>query len=439
MAKSPVKSALNSSRSLPETHHPQNSGMSSQGLGVNHSIHGQVISNHQRQFSIPHQRPNATGQHYSQNLLSEPHLRTAMQNDGLAAMNGYRDSSPRYVNDRTVGMAQSTYNRPYGNAIDRKQIPGVETSPEHDGKREIYHNENQTENSSTIDPYLKSSSNFVAKGVPPLEPSQARNWTRSRELMMTIFLESDSNSISEVLRHDDPALDIDCPIDEFNHTALHWAATLGRIPTVEALINRGANPLRTNAAGESALIRAVQVTNNLDQSSFTKLLSLLHSNITLVDYQGRTVLHHITLTAGIKGRSAASRYYLECLLEWIVKQSSSNSQEEGLNLQSFLSSTLDAQDYNGDTALNIAARVGNKSLVQQLLDVGSNPGIPNKAGLRPLDFDIGVLQSSYPSNVPIKPLMSSRVTEKSKDIVEGKRQKSKIQYYFSWYSNFSYK
>lgn len=50
---------------------------------------------------------------------------------------------------------------------------------------------------------------------------------------------------------------------------------------------------------------------------------------------------------------------------------------------------LNAQDSNGDTCLNIAARLGNISIVDALLDYGADPFIANKSGLRPVDFGAG--------------------------------------------------
>ena len=49
---------------------------------------------------------------------------------------------------------------------------------------------------------------------------------------------------------------------------------------------------------------------------------------------------------------------------------------------------VDAQDSNGDTALNIAARVGNRGLVRILIEVGADKMRPNKLGLRPGDFGV---------------------------------------------------
>jgi ankyrin repeat protein len=48
---------------------------------------------------------------------------------------------------------------------------------------------------------------------------------------------------------------------------------------------------------------------------------------------------------------------------------------------------LDAQsDKDGQTALHIAAHVGDGSIVQKLLDAGASPDIPDKEGKTPLDI-----------------------------------------------------
>ncbi|KAK9454540.1 hypothetical protein V1511DRAFT_460546 [Dipodascopsis uninucleata] len=228
--------------------------------------------------------------------------------------------------------------------------------------------------------------------LDPLDVNSISNYEQSKELMTQIFLTNETSGVSTVfdaLSNNFGAVEVDVAIDDLGHAALHWASALARIQLVRDLVAHGADPRRGNYVGETALIRAVLVTNNFDQSSFPQLLDLLYPAITLSDKQGRTVLHHISLTAGIRGRSSASRYYLECLLEWIVQQGSSNK-KAAISLGKFISEVVNAQDKNGDTCLNIAARVGNKSIVQQLIEVGADVTIPNRAGLRPVDFCIGV-------------------------------------------------
>lgn len=239
----------------------------------------------------------------------------------------------------------------------------------------------------------------VPMALPPLPMTLTKSAESKRALLMTLFMDS---SRTDFTNHDAfltlSGEDLDMPIDNTAHTALHWAATLARLPLLKALIHSGASIYRVNGGGETALMRACVVTNNLDMGSFPDLLELLGPTIEMKDGRGRTVLHHIAVTSAVKGRSQASKYYLESLLEFVVRQGSApNSQASfygavptrSMGIGRFMSEIVNAQDKSGDTALNIAARIGNRSIISQLLEVGSDAGIPNRAGLRPVDFGIG--------------------------------------------------
>ena len=241
-------------------------------------------------------------------------------------------------------------------------------------------------------------------GLPPLP--QARNDSESNRVLKLTSLFTDTNR-PDFTHHEDSILssaeNLDIPIDPHANTALHWAGTLARTSLIRALIARGANIFRLNAGGETALVRAATTTNNHDNTSFPELLELLGPSIEVRDHKGRTILHHIATTAGVKGRSAACRYYLASLLAFVVNQgSTSNSQQNSfgngteplpltrsIGLARFMSDMVNAVDLSGDTALNLAARIGNRSIVEQLLEVGANPAIPNRSGLRPIDFGVG--------------------------------------------------
>ena len=205
--------------------------------------------------------------------------------------------------------------------------------------------------------------------------------------------------------------DLDIPLDRSGDTTLHWAATLAVLPLLKALVAGGATIARVNNGGETALMRAVSATNNADRGSFPEVLELLGPTIEIRDARGRTVLHHIAVSSAIKDRSATSRYYLESLLEFVVRQGRAlGSQQSSFNvgltgtscnnavamggvraigLGRFMSEIVNALDKSGDTALNLVARIGHRSIIQQLLEVGANPRIPNRAGLRPIDFRVG--------------------------------------------------
>jgi regulatory protein SWI6 len=239
----------------------------------------------------------------------------------------------------------------------------------------------------------------VPMALPPLPMSTSKLAESKRALLMSLFMDP---SRTDFTGHEAfltlSGEDLDMPIDNTAHTALHWAATLARMPLLKALIQSGASIYRVNGGGETALMRACVVTNNLDMGSFPDLLELLGPTIEMKDGRGRTVLHHISVTSAVKGRSQASKYYLESLLEFVVRQGSApNSQasfygsvpSKSMGIGRFMSEIVNAQDKSGDTALNIAARIGNRSIISQLLEVGSDAGIPNRAGLRPVDFGIG--------------------------------------------------
>jgi len=247
---------------------------------------------------------------------------------------------------------------------------------------------------------------------------------RKRNQLMSLFLDNNGNQpYHEILQSMSP-LDLDSPIDASSHTALHWAATLARIPLLKALIASGANPYRVNSSGETALMRASAVTNNSDQVSFPELLDVLGSTIDIRDNRGRTVLHHIAVTSAVKGRSHSSRYYLESLLEWVVRQGGVASSQEGsspkMGIGRFMSEIVNAQDKSGDTALNIAARIGNRSIVAQLIEIEADPTIANKAGLRPVDFGVGMDAMTTELNGDITPTAADKsasagATQKSRE------------------------
>lgn len=240
-------------------------------------------------------------------------------------------------------------------------------------------------------------------GLPPLPVSRTPEEEHKKELLIDLFIDANRTDFS-----DHPAFltlsgeDFEIPIDNSSNTALHWAATLARIPLVRQFLAKGFDPRRTNSGGETALIAACQARNNLDHSSFKDLLGLLGSTIEIRDGRGRTLLHHIAISSAIRGRTGVGRYYLECLLEFVVQQGDTSSSQESsgtsnsqakrnvnITLGKFMSEIVNAQDKSGDTALNLAARTSTKSIIHQLIEVGADPYIKNNGGLAPVDFGVG--------------------------------------------------
>lgn len=179
-----------------------------------------------------------------------------------------------------------------------------------------------------------------------------------------------------------PAACVDTVIDDHGHSALHWASALSRISLVRTLVARspeegGSNVHAGNYAGETALHRSVLVTNAYDSSLFPDLLRLLGPSLHTRDFKSRTVLHHIALVAALKGRATPARYYLASVLEHVAKHEGGR-----------FAALVDAQDDDGETALGIAARQGNNSMVKMLLEVGARKDLVNCFGLKASDWGI---------------------------------------------------
>ncbi|KAH9941502.1 apses-domain-containing protein [Amylocystis lapponica] len=225
---------------------------------------------------------------------------------------------------------------------------------------------------------------FASKPSIPrlMDPTSPLRDPRRASVMAAICQRDDPTPILDLLHGiapDNPTLtmDIDLVLDDQGHTALHLAASMARHTIVDALLANGADLHRGNYNGESPLVRACLATHNADEAAFHVIVAALHASIRTLDTSRRSVLHHIAATAGVKGRAVAARYYLDQIFYWIA-------QHQGGDFRSL----VDLQDEHGDTALNIAARVGNRSLVRTLLDVGANRTLPNKLGLRPGDFGV---------------------------------------------------
>lgn len=274
------------------------------------------------------------------------------------------------------------------------------------------------ENSSEA---LTFTSRFATKPAAPrgLDPSAPLKDGRRAAVIAAICQRDDPGPVLDLLReissdasvNTNPGVfDIDTVLDDQGHTVLHLAASLARQRIVDAVIANGADIHRGNYLGETPLIRACLATNNADQQCFDTLVESLHLSIRTLDTSRKSVLHHIVALAGIKGRAVPARYYLDQILFWIA-------QHQGGDFRSL----VDLQDEHGDTALNIAARVGNRSLVRTLLDVDANRTLPNKLGLRPGDF--GVETEELSGGLKAEDILSSLRSgpsvpvQKSQDVV----------------------
>lgn len=276
-------------------------------------------------------------------------------------------------------------------------------------------------------------------GRDPLPPPAHPDRFQKMKLIMTLFLDKRMKDFSS-----HPALvqlsgeDLEIPLDEYQNSALHWAAMLARLPLLLALVEKGVNIYRLNAAGETALQKAVGTRNNLDYRTFPRLLEILGATVDMVDHSGRSILHHIAIMAATGGGGqVAAKHYLESLLELVVRHGTSgqendkpvtngeNEQSQGeiIGLGRFVSELVNLRDDQGDTALNIAGRA-RSVLVPQLLEVGADPQIPNHTGLRPADYGVGVDMVNESSQSQLdeekKDTFIDQLAKTKKEILDGK-------------------
>lgn len=188
------------------------------------------------------------------------------------------------------------------------------------------------------------------------------------------YFMSSKNSIPSLFTQPPADLDFNVIIDDEGHTSLHWAAAMARIKIVKLLIENGADLYRVNYKGQTALMRSVLFSNNFDNKTFDSLLDLLRTTIFNIDKKDQTVFHHTAAMSDWKGKIYASRYYMECLINKLK------------NNQSELISILNVQDTNGDTALTIAAKIGNRRLIKLMIDAGASTEIANEDGMTPKDY-----------------------------------------------------
>lgn len=192
---------------------------------------------------------------------------------------------------------------------------------------------------------------------------------------------------------------VDRPIDNQDHTALHWAASMGDLDIVKYFINFGANKQARNIRGETPLIRAIIFTNSYAKDIMPKIVHLFQDTFQVQDDYGGTVFHHAAALTLSHAKKRAARYYLSILLNWF---SENVSQEEFFRF-------VNTQDHNGDTALHIVARNNAKRCVRALQGHGVAGDILNgqnetadqilQASHRNHQYDLG-------SSSPIHPILS---------------------------------
>jgi len=376
------------------------------------AYHGQPSLYYQPPLPFP--TPDKRRHESSMNMISTPgadgsSLAPAAHINGMGLPPSHADV---YIDQ--YGQPHPSYQAQYPDNIDMKPPITKRRRSEDDpmlepnGHLEELPAEEAEEDDDSLDeirdaPALPSSMRLSNK---PLRPKPSAQSSRTRSKLLSLFSLDEAVDIRSVLGIlvDAPIdVDVDTIIDNQGHTALHWACALAKSSIISQLIELGADVHRGNYAGETPLIRSVLTTNHAEAGTFAELLERLAPSVRTLDHAYRTVIHHIALIAGVKGRASSARSYMAGVLEWVAKEqllagvTAGQELDGGIAPSLSLKNLVDVEDVHGDSALNVAARVGNKGLVKLLLDAGADKARANKLGLKPQDFGIEIEVSSFRS------------------------------------------
>lgn len=200
-----------------------------------------------------------------------------------------------------------------------------------------------------------------------VQDTQHQMWA---DALLDYFMLLDSDEGFVAPPEPPPTVNLDRPIDDKGHSAMHWAAAMGDVEVVKELIRRGARIDCLSNNLETPLMRAVMFTNNADKNTMPSMIKIFQQTVHRTDWFGSTVFHHIAATTSVTNKFVCARYYLDCIIN---KLSETWIPDEVTRL-------LNAQDQNGDTAIMIAARNGARKCVRSLLGRNVAVDIPNKKG-----------------------------------------------------------
>ena len=197
-----------------------------------------------------------------------------------------------------------------------------------------------------------------------------RTLSKYSQDLLDYFVQSKVDELPGVLLHPPADFDVNAPIDDEGHTALHWASAMGRMNVVGILCELHADIFLPNNEDQIPLVRSIMFTNNYDNRCFTELIAYLRPSIMHRNKSGRTVFHQIAIMTSHRSKWPASKYYLESLIKDVCPTPSQEQQHR-------LRSILDSQDINGDTAVTICARNQARRFCRVLQRMGANTSIPN--------------------------------------------------------------
>ncbi|EPY49329.1 MBF transcription factor complex subunit Res1 [Schizosaccharomyces cryophilus OY26] len=292
---------------------------------------------------------------YSESHMNSAHLYTpqSMQKPSNKSVSSYPSNNEFCVS------------QPSSESYSSQELPSAPRMPELSNSLSLQPNVSQSSILSSVD--------FNdALGLKEVVP----NSKHYSQALLDYFLLSNNTQPPDFVYERPPDWDVNASIDEDGHTALHWAAAMGNLEMMHALLQAEANVVSVNYLQQTSLMRCVMFTMNYDLQTFELVSELLQSALCMTDSFGQTVFHHIALLASSKSKMEAARYYMDILLQNLTSTQSVEVATQILNVQ----------DDRGDTALLICARNGAKKCARLLMAFYACATIPNNQGQYPSDF-----------------------------------------------------
>lgn len=191
----------------------------------------------------------------------------------------------------------------------------------------------------------------------------------------------------------------DIALDQQGKTALHFAASLASRDLVSHLASlKLCSPIRGTSHGESPLVSMITVTNAMEKGNFVLLLdSWLWPNLFLLDNNNWSFLHY--MVSQYSKKAELCNFYTSKILEWLITSDLGKSN----NLfHKFLRDVLNIKDKkDGNTALHLASENQAAWFIELLIALKADVNVPNKMGVKPIDYDIvkDILSSKKPGEI----------------------------------------
>ncbi|EGW34907.1 uncharacterized protein SPAPADRAFT_133262 [Spathaspora passalidarum NRRL Y-27907] len=208
--------------------------------------------------------------------------------------------------------------------------------------------------------------------MPPLQDKDEQHQPSTYAAQLLKFFSEDNSEVPYFVHYPPADFNINEPIDDEGHTALHWAASIGNYQMIHLLLSKGANPLVVNNFGLNPLSKLISFNNCFELKNFPKVLDDLELCLINTDINGRTPLHYLAQFSKIKTKFESLRYYLNAILNKLTMLSTHQVKQIDL-----LKNVLNHQDVNGDTCLHIAVKAGCAKIVQLFLQYGARDDLEN--------------------------------------------------------------